>query len=340
MLSILLLAWLSQCLIAREEYQYEQYNLTSLCTKPGSVVPLYLGRQETVFSVDSPHHGVEDCHLSLRVFSDFYGQAVFIKKMRSDNCDSDYLQFGRSAWLCVLIFSHLCFRSTFLGLSYDKSQKYCENIDLPKEVFSIDGTLHEMDFGSTPYAFRSYVEESSDTMDIWISLSPQTHTEPGSVSFVVTPFPKECVEHDADYRRCPGSHSCVRRQLFCDGIVNCPHAWQESEETGCRFPHLRGGSFNNFPLIILILFLLLSIGSLILLGFKVKWDNSEERKMAIMEEQERIEKLFKVKVKKKIEDDQTTEASPPAFDTFLQEFYRFSALQAEECSKVDAEYDD
>ena len=279
MLLLAILAWLPQCLIAREEYEYEQYNLTSLCAKPGTLVPLYLGRQESVFSVDSPHHGVEDCHLSLRVFSDFYGQAVFIKKMRADNCDSDYLQFGRSAWLCALVFSNLCFRSSFLGLSYDKSQKYCENIHPPTEVFSIDGSLHDMDFGSTPYAFRSYVEESVDTMDIWISLSPQTHTEPGSVSFVVTPFPKDCVEHDADYRRCPGSHSCVRRQLFCDGIVNCPHAWQESEETGCRFPHLRGGSFNNFPLIFLILFLLLSTGSLILLVFKVKWDNTEERKI-------------------------------------------------------------
>ena len=75
--------------------EYEEYNITKLCAVPGTVVPLYLGTQESVFSVESPHQGVEDCHLRLRVFSASFGQAVFIKKMRSDNCDSDYLQFGR-----------------------------------------------------------------------------------------------------------------------------------------------------------------------------------------------------------------------------------------------------
>jgi len=320
MLWLGLLACIPQCLIAREGY--EQYNLTSLCATPGSVVPLYLGRQESVFSVSSPHTGVLDCHVRLRVFSDFYGQAVFINKMRSDSCQQDYLQFGRSG---------------FLGLSYDKSQKYCQNIELPTQVFSLDGSLQDMDFGSSPFASRSYVEETSDQMDIWISLSPQTHTEHHSVSFVVTPFPKFCVEHDADYRKCPASHSCVRRQLFCDGVVNCPHAWQESEETGCNFSHLRGGFFNNFPLTFLIIFVLLTLGSLILLAVKVKWESTKERQMILREEQDRIEKLFKVKVKKKEEENTRTEASLPAFDTFLQEFYRFSALQAENCTKVDYE---
>ena len=197
----------------------------------------------------------------------------------------------------------LCFRSSFLGLSSYRSDKYCGNIEPTRKVFNIDGSLHDMDYGSSPHGDRSYVEESGDQMDVWISLSPHT----GSLTFVVTPFIKECGDGDAVYRQCPGSHSCVRRQLFCDRVVNCPHAWQESEETGCKFPHLRGGAFNNFPLSFLILFLILSMGSLIIIAWKVMWENSEKRKMALRKEEERLETLFQVKVKKKNKNDERKE---------------------------------
>ena len=89
MLWLAILSYLSQALC-----EYEHYNLSTLCAVPGTVVPVYLGTQESVFSVDSPHNGVKDCHLRLRVFSASFGQAVFIKKMRSDSCDSHFLQFG------------------------------------------------------------------------------------------------------------------------------------------------------------------------------------------------------------------------------------------------------
>ena len=93
---MLWLVCLSLCLsLCRTEHEYRHYNLSSLCGESMGSVPLYLGRQESVFHIQSPHRGVEDCHLRLRVFSDFYGQAVFIRKMRSGSCDSDYLQFGR-----------------------------------------------------------------------------------------------------------------------------------------------------------------------------------------------------------------------------------------------------
>jgi len=306
--------------------EYQQYNLTSLCAAPGQVVPLYLGRQESVFSLGCPHKGIDNCHLRLRVFSDMYGQAVFIKKMRSDSCRSDFIQFGRSS---------------FMGLFSDKSLKYCEDVELPTEVFNIDGSLHDMDFGSTPYSFRSYVEENVDEMDVWISLSSQGDTESECVSFVVTPFIKLCMEYDADYRQCPGSYSCVKRQLFCDGVVNCPHAWQQSEETSCQFPHLRGGTFNNFPLTFLGVFITLTIGSVVLLAWKAKRDNSAKRKEAVREEQERIEKLFKVKVKKKKkEDNGNNDPTAPPFDSYLQEFYKFSKEQAEDCTKVEVDCDE
>ena len=73
---------------------YQQYNLSGVCGV-SSTASLYLGREETVFSLDCPHQGLTECHLNLRVFSDYYGQAVFINRMKYDSCGSDYLQFGR-----------------------------------------------------------------------------------------------------------------------------------------------------------------------------------------------------------------------------------------------------
>ena len=84
---------------------YQHYNLTSVCV-PGKAVSLYLGKEESVFRLDCPHQGLQGCHLQLRVFSDYYGQAVFIKKMRSDSCESDYLQFGR--WVLVSSLGFVC----------------------------------------------------------------------------------------------------------------------------------------------------------------------------------------------------------------------------------------
>ena len=198
-----------------------------------------------------------------------------------------------------------------MGLSSRRSEKYCENIELTTEVFSIDGSLQDLYYGSVPYSSRSYVEETGDTMDVWINLSPQ-----GSVSFVVTPFIGECGDGDAVYRQCPGSHSCVRRQLFCDRVVNCPHAEQESEETDCKFPHLRGGFFNNFPLSFLILFLILTTGSILLIGWKAKRDNSDKRKIALQEELERLDNEFQLKVKTRTEDDQNMKTSSPPCNSF------------------------
>lgn len=299
--------------------EYKQYNLSSVCEAPGEPVELYLGKQESIFSLGCHHKGIHGCHLRLRVFSEYFGQAVFIEKMRSDSCEADYLQFGRSS---------------LLGLSYEKSSRYCENMEPPTDIFNLDGSLHNMDFGVTPYSRRTYVEETEDQMDVWISVSPQKDTDSECINFVVTPFKKLCMEFDGEYRQCPGSHSCVKRQLFCDGVVNCPHAWQESEETSCKFPHLRGGSFNNFPLTFFIVFVILSVGSILVLAWKVKWDNSEKRKVAVKEEHDRIEKLFKVK-KKKAQDNPYSEASAPPFDSYLEEFYKFSKEQAEDCTRVE-----
>ena len=181
-----------------------------------------------------------------------------------------------------------------MGLYSHKSPKYCEEMDSPKTIFNIDGTIKDIDYGSTPYSSRAYVEESVDKMDVWISLSPRQNTESKCVSFVVTPFSKLCMENEGDYRQCPGSHSCIKRQLFCDGVVNCPHALHESEETSCQFPQRRGGRFHNLPLVFTIVFILMAVGSVALLAGKMVWDNSEKRKAAAREEQKKRDILFKV----------------------------------------------
>eukprot|EP00092_Neocalanus_flemingeri_P040514 GFUD01044119.1.p1 GENE.GFUD01044119.1~~GFUD01044119.1.p1 ORF type:complete len:342 (+),score=117.79 GFUD01044119.1:44-1069(+) len=298
---------------------YQQYNLASVCGSTGSTSSLYLGREESVFSLDCPHQELQECHLQLRVFSDHHGQAVFINKMKYASCESDYLQFGRSS---------------YLGMYSYKSTKYCQDMDPPKEVFNIDGSLQKTDFGSTPYSSRVYVEESVDQMDVWISLSPTQHTESECVSFVVTPFAKLCMEYDADYRQCPGSDSCVRRQLFCDGVVNCPHAQQESEETSCKFLHRRGGKFNNLPLSFFMVFVVMAVGTVALMAGKTVWDNSEKRKAATREEEDRKDTLFKIKNTKPVDNPYSTATAPP-LDCFMEDHYKLCKEQAEDCTRVD-----
>jgi hypothetical protein len=53
---------------------------------------------------------------------------------------------------------------------------------------------------------------------------------PKSLTLVVTPFKKFCGSKDVEYRQCRYSTKCVRKELFCDGRVNC--AWPYSEPAG------------------------------------------------------------------------------------------------------------
>ena len=92
--------------------------------------------------------------------------------------------------------------------------------------------------GVTKFAFpgstmntRIYTEDSDREMDIWINInSPEDGQEEKTLTLVGTPVKKTCKCHDSQYQKCGYRSSCVRKELFCDGRVNC--AWPDREPQG------------------------------------------------------------------------------------------------------------
>ena len=69
-------------------------------------------------------------------------------------------------------------------------------------------------------------------MDVWLRIST-AESWSKSLTLVVTPFKKFCGSQDLQYRQCRYSTKCVRRELFCDGRVNC--AWPYAEPAGRQY---------------------------------------------------------------------------------------------------------
>ena len=164
-------------------------------------------------------------------------------------------------------------------------------------------------------------------MDVWLNFAATSSNIDGNcLTFIVTPFPKMCVDNDADFRRCPNSQSCVRRRLFCDKEINCPYSDENSsEEDHCKFSHLRGGAFNNVPVTFLGVFFFVVFITISLLIFKFNWDKSEGRQRALRMEQEKIEALFRVKKKKKTKKESIESSSSMSETSTTQvEFKLFS----------------
>ena len=69
-------------------------------------------------------------------------------------------------------------------------------------------------------------------MDVWLRLSSQIPASQRSLRLVVTPVLRSCSTSDIWWTPCSqaGSGPCVRRDLLCDGIINCG----ASEEGGER----------------------------------------------------------------------------------------------------------
>ena len=89
--------------------------------------------------------------------------------------------------------------------------------------------LTGFDFPVTPLVRRIYTEEIDKDMDVWLKVT-NGQGWPKSLTLVVTPFKKFCGSKDVEYRQCRYSTKCVRKELFCDGRVNC--AWPYSEPAG------------------------------------------------------------------------------------------------------------
>ena len=160
---------------------------------------------------------VFNCHLELTLDSASYGFSVFIEEMTMEGdlsgCGDDFIQFGRDI---LFVTSH-------------RSKKYCGLVEapVPREGEGVSG----FNFPKTPLARRIYAEENDKEMDLWVRVStPPIGARPKTLTLVVTPFKKSCGQQDLYYRQCRYSTKCIRKELFCDGRVNC--AWPYSEPAG------------------------------------------------------------------------------------------------------------
>lgn len=251
---------------------YRHHRLEELCPKDGSKVQLFMNTEVNVFKFNSSlvAEPLFRCHLELEVRNSNYGFSVFIEEMSlsgsSSGCDEDYLQFGRDI---LFVTSH-------------RSGKYCGDVEPP--VARISEGLTGFDFPITPLVRRIYTEELDKDMDVWLKVT-NGQGWPKSLTLVVTPFKKFCGSKDVEYRQCRYSTKCVRKELFCDGRVNC--AWPYSEpadEVYCKDISAATSSTtvwksSNIPVIIVVSVVVLGAISLLCFGLckltsKVKKFNS------------------------------------------------------------------
>merc|ERR1719348_996323 len=238
---------------------YKLHRLEKLCSANGSKVRSSIGTEVNVFTFNSSTAGLSSrsvfsCHLELFLPSSLYGFSIFIEEMnlggssQGGGCRRDYLQFGRD----------------ILFLTTHKSRKYCGQVEEPVSTQRKEGVTG-FTFPITPLANRIYSEEDDMEMDVWLQIDlANARAEGKSLTLVVTPFKKSCASRDLLYRQCRYSTKCVRKELFCDGRINC--AWPYSEpadEVYCQSspkkPESSPWSVNDIPVILLVLFLVLSL---------------------------------------------------------------------------------
>ena len=143
---------------------------------------------------------------------------MFIESMSlvgsaQSGCHQDFVQFGRDI---LFVTTHM-------------SRKYCGDIELPVST-QVNGVT-KFQFTDSPLNTRIYTEDSDREMDIWIHINSDDRFPIDKIlSLVVTPFKKTCKRTDSHYQKCGYRASCVRKELFCDGRVNC--AWPDTEPKG------------------------------------------------------------------------------------------------------------
>jgi len=253
--TILLLTLVSQVLSVRGS-EYDLYPLESLCGMYQDKQTISLKTRPAVISLTSRIVKTMKCHLELRLPSDSFGFSVFIESMMLDNttgCSRDFLQFGRD----FLIFT-----------SY-KSEKRCGSIGPTKKILNDDGTLLSIDYGYNSLKEREYLEAEDDEMDIWLEIhrsEPRQSTK--HLKLIVTPFKKVCSKSDYLYKQCPGNKKCIKRELFCDGIINCDGEEKEEKDEYCLKTSVLPGSgiFMSIPVIIIVIIvsLVVIMGTIVL----------------------------------------------------------------------------
>eukprot|EP00092_Neocalanus_flemingeri_P037818 GFUD01041168.1.p1 GENE.GFUD01041168.1~~GFUD01041168.1.p1 ORF type:complete len:371 (+),score=66.81 GFUD01041168.1:720-1832(+) len=237
---------------------YKEYRLEALCGKSREKQSLYLHNQAHLFTFNSTNKELLKCHLELHLHSDTFGFSIFTEVMKLDetkDCTRDFLQFGRD----------------FIFITSRKSNKKCGIVEPTKRILRDDGSLLNIDYKKTPHQRREYIEAEDKEMDIWLSIHPPKSWQPNKeLKLIVTPFKKKCVTDDHYYRKCPGTDKCIKRELFCDGIINCDGAPKDEQEEYCLLNSSSDSvdMFLSIPIIILIV--VFAIVGLMFVIFMVK----------------------------------------------------------------------
>ena len=110
----------------------------------------------------------------------------------------------------------------FAFISSIKSRKYCERVDPVTRTVSVTAAGEEVpsiEYGDTPLEARQHAELADNEMYVWLRAAG---AGPAEVRLVVTPVRRRCSSLDVWWTPCSGGAGpCVRRDLLCDGIVNC-----------------------------------------------------------------------------------------------------------------------
>ena len=183
------------------------YRLDSLCSGYGSKTLMTLQTGATILTLNTSSLGLAyfSCHIDLSLPSAAYGFSAFIQEMsfsKSDSgCTEDFLQFGRDI---LFVTSHL-------------SRKFCGTEQLLTEESYSDKEVLKT-------SKRNYVEVFDTEMDLWIYVKIQANQTQTfkSLMLVVTPFKLSCYSDESSYRSCGTSGYCIKKELWCDGIGNCP----------------------------------------------------------------------------------------------------------------------
>lgn len=237
--------------------EYREHSIESLCMgSEGEKVELALNNKPTLLTLNYSRALTLRCHLELELHSNQFGFSVFTEQMNlaeAPGCGEDFYQFGRD----------------FLVFTSHKGPKRCGAWQPARRVLREDGTLLRLDYAGTPRSKREYVEDVDKEMDIWLAVHPPRRGEaPKQLRLVVTPFKKHCSGDDHYYRRCPSSSGqCIKRELFCDGQINCGGEEKDEQIEYCL--KNRGGDLAmTIPIIILIV--VFSIVGLMFLLFLLK----------------------------------------------------------------------
>ena len=137
-----------------------------------------------------------------------------------------------------------------------KSRKFCEHIEPSEDSVRVteEGEeVAEIDHGYIDLKGREYRELEDNEMYVWLRASHRDDMRE-RVRLIVTPVQLQCSSSDIFWTPCSSSRSrgpCVRRDLLCDGIVNCGRDVSTADESPevCRSRVKPGPGVSTDPIV-------------------------------------------------------------------------------------------